>query len=426
MKSQKQPRIDPEFLINRRGLQALLFSSIKLMEISASVIVRTESLPWKLGLSHNVWALAQTAQLLHTRIGSLRVKEVRPCPATRAYRDFIDRIANLSDPVSEMGVLARLAYPDLKASVDRYRARLLSTDEVTADCLDQVSARLTALYSADIAPASLSPEFAETLARSGGAVPAADAFREEMHPGPAEESFTADLNSLRVIPARPGRSSQFTEAKDGSTKETASGYGPAFYDFAFRIELCATEICAAMLAHYVDAPWGLRHDLAKQLRDEARHFELFISRAEELGTKLGALPVRFEVWDNFMLGESLAERLIIEQRIGEGIALDSADDIYARLKASGEEELALVFQYVTADEITHVANGNKWLRSLLGTDDAVDALEKKVMNRLIRHKEGRVYKHPINVENRRLAGFHEDEIESIRREQSFDGSDADA
>ncbi|NKZ04343.1 DUF455 family protein [Actinomadura latina] len=409
MRSADPPHYDSEFLRNRQALQALLFSTTKLMEISASVLVRTPSIPQKLELSRNIWALAQSSQLLVDRIGSLRTRVALPRPGSREYADFIDDVISLSDPVREHEILEKLAYPDLRDCVELHRTRVPASDEVTVDCLNQVRERLTELSlpgPQEPVSAPLHFPFPKTGALSCGLV------RENL----SLEKIFIGRRTLERIPNRPGRDALVTQERTRDREERLSKYGPILYDFAFRIELCAAEICAALLAHHTEAPWGLRFDLARQLRDEIRHFELFISRANELGCKIGDLPVRFEVWDNFILGNDLAERLIIEQRLGEGGAIDSADNIYKRLKEDGEEELASAFQYVTADEIVHVANGNKWLRYLLGNDEAVAKLENKIKDRLKACRSVEVYKHPISVENRQLAGFTLVEIENIQQE----------
>jgi uncharacterized ferritin-like protein (DUF455 family) len=390
----------------RRALTALMFACERLAEIAAGVLVRHTDVEVKLALSREIWVLAQARTRLGERIAGLRTTAVQAQPAGPGYVEFTNQIVSLQNPEIEDSALVHLAFPDLRDAFLAHRARIPKmADEETAERLTDILQKFDAVrLGGRPAPHCLLP-LERSLSDCGGVLGAA---------GAQDAPSVSPVPALAMIPLRPGRAAHMLESTPQSGTRPA-GYGPALHDLAFRIELCAAEICACLLAHHADQPWELRHDLAKQTRDEARHFELFMEHARSLGTQIGACPVQFEVWDKFILGRTLEERIIIQQRIGEGTALDGAETLHARLKADGQHDLAQVFEYITADEVCHVAVGNKWLRRMLGDQAAILAAEEEILARLGRHGMAPVYKHPINVADRMLSGFTELELDVARQ-----------
>jgi hypothetical protein len=201
-----------------------------------------------------------------------------------------------------------VAYPDLRNAVIAHKTRVpAAADETTVECLSSVLSKLDVLRIGD-GPIPHCLTALEILMTSSGGALALDNASEALPESTSHNGSDLKVRSaLPLIPLRPGRDASYREADHGEDVKGV-GYGPALHDFAFRIELCATEICAAMMAHHPEAPWGLRFDLAKQTRDESRHFELFASRVRQLGVRLGDMPLQFEVWDKFVVGENLPER----------------------------------------------------------------------------------------------------------------------
>lgn len=211
-------------------------------------------------------------------------------------------------------------------------------------------------------------------------------------------------------PEYPGRPQTMARAESNYRPGTVASQ---LHDFAFRIELCATEVCAAMIAATPDAPLSLHIDLARQVRDEMRHFELFMGQVRDRGHAVEDFPIRFEVWDKFKCGRTIEEWLVIEQRLGEGNALDTAKAVYDRLVVAEELEAAAIFEFVTADEVQHVKTGNRWLAELVGDEAAVATLESLVLQKLDAAGMAHVPKPKIEVELRLAADFSTSEIERV-------------
>jgi uncharacterized ferritin-like protein (DUF455 family) len=192
------------------------------------------------------------------------------------------------------------------------------------------------------------------------------------------DSTAANRPALVEVPARPVRDERFREVPGyvcKSLHDDMGNLGEFLHNVALGVELCASEACAAMLGFDVAAVWDLRFDLARQVRDEARHFLLLSKRAEALGTPRGAYPAEYIVWDRFALGRSLDERLMIEQRIGETTGVDGGALPQERLEAAGDLITARIFDFINADEVTHVRTANHWLPTLLGDRESVDDFE---------------------------------------------------
>lgn len=227
--------------------------------------------------------------------------------------------------------------------------------------------------------------------------------------------------ALESIPERPARSLDLAQsanyvgpplAKDMSNRTVF------LHAVALGVELCAAEACAAMVASNPRAPWGLRYDLARQLNDEVRHFRLFESRIRELGGFIGQYPVEYDVWDRFRLGTDISEQLMIEQRIGESVGLDGGALAYAGFRAAGDNKTASIFDFINADEVTHVSLGNRWLKKLLPSELQRADLEQKLRQRLADSELSVKAGLPVNSPDRLLAGYSEQELLSVRSASS--------
>ncbi|MGH3622267.1 MAG: DUF455 family protein [Sciscionella sp.] len=218
------------------------------------------------------------------------------------------------------------------------------------------------------------------------------------------------------LPCRPGRPAEML-VEDQVDSGTPDGTPGRFLHGAiFTIELCAAELCAASLAlHALEVPTALLVDISKQVFDEMRHFRMLAGLLDRYDTALGDYPIDTLIWDKFLLGESLAERLVIEQRLGEGIGLDGGYSLYQRFVAASDLHAVQCFDFINADEMTHVRNGNRWIEYLTGGVEARTALDEKMRQRLAENDWRVKHNEPINVTDRSLAGFSRDEIADIRR-----------
>jgi uncharacterized ferritin-like protein (DUF455 family) len=89
----------------------------------------------------------------------------------------------------------------------------------------------------------------------------------------------------------------------------------------------------------------------------------------------------YALWD-MAAGEPIEVSLAVQQRVGEWIGVDGAIWQAQQLQFGGDEITSELFEFVALDEITHVSFGNKWLRSIAGSDAKIQrvhdlALQKR-------------------------------------------------
>jgi uncharacterized ferritin-like protein (DUF455 family) len=216
-------------------------------------------------------------------------------------------------------------------------------------------------------------------------------------------------------PRRPGRPQGLVVVDSVASQRPGQSMAAFLHGNMFTIELCAAELCAEMIALDAwSAPLGCLVDLAKQVQDEVRHFKILENLLLLRNGRVGDYPIDTQIWDKFLLARNLTERLVIEQRIGEGIGLDGGLALYEEFGRQQDERARRAMEFLNADEMTHVRNGNKWIMWQLGNWKAVRDLDLELRDRLM--AAGWPVKHwePINVNDRELAGFSADEITEIR------------
>lgn len=131
------------------------------------------------------------------------------------------------------------------------------------------------------------------------------------------------------------------------------------------LELGTMEQTCRILLDFPDAPPALLVDMARQCWDEARHAQLLIERLAELGRPVAVRPVRGSRLAALCAGRPLALRLAMHQRWGEWSGVCGARWHRAAFAARGDLRTALIFDWIEADEILHVAQGNHWIRFLV-------------------------------------------------------------
>lgn len=185
-------------------------------------------------------------------------------------------------------------------------------------------------------------------------------------------------------------------------------------------EVDGLEMSARNLTDFPDAPWELRLAIARQCSDEARHVEMFRRCFEARGGRVGQYPVMNFQYRILTKIDSLIGRLAVQNRSFEAAGLDAIQqEVLARSSASGEEDLAELFDWQLADEVQHVRYANAWiprLRSARGPGALLDlARAVSVAGRALSVVAGdAVMTSPVAEDLRREAGFTDEEIESAR------------
>jgi len=149
------------------------------------------------------------------------------------------------------------------------------------------------------------------------------------------------------------------------------------------IEVSAAEICARNISDFGPVmPLQFTFDMARQVMDEMRHAKMAKKLLYKYGGELGDFTYRNHVWNSYLLGDSLAEKLAIEQIIGEGNGLDTTALSISIFDELGLSDLKTYYEFLQADETIHCAFGNRWISYLVDYDqskfdDVIDqAIEK--------------------------------------------------
>jgi uncharacterized ferritin-like protein (DUF455 family) len=259
---------------------------------------------------------------------------------------------------------------------------------------------------------------------------------------PAAISST-DLKTVRGISLRrdPAREPCFTIVDQHTElKEYVDNSPVALRERLHRhmnTELQTLEIAARSLAEFVDAPWDLRREIARQCWDEARHVRLLYRRLKTKGGRKGEFPIMNFDWGVSTLATTIAARLALQNRALEGGEMDLLRQLITLWRDVGDAETAALMEAILADEIQHVRFANRWLRRL-AKENARTLFDVMMAMRLLKSITEAVAPHPgetnalgvdlaaVNhastppsVEDRRLAEFSDEEIVAMLRSQGL-------
>jgi hypothetical protein len=149
-----------------------------------------------------------------------------------------------------------------------------------------------------------------------------------------------------------------------------------FFHGLMDAELTAAELMARNSHEYPEMPWDFHVDMARQVWDEMRHAKVhYMLMPTELGCRWGDYPVTFSYFKS-VYAHDLLGRLALFNSTSEQRAMWRHSRRREALTERGQEKVAMVFDYLLADEVPHVHNGVRWGTHLLDGDEA--AYRRKV------------------------------------------------
>ena len=168
-----------------------------------------------------------------------------------------------------------------------------------------------------------------------------------------------------------------------------------------------------------DVPYGLKLDMARQCRDEARHCEISVKLTEWMGTEIGEFTESPFLFQAACSPDALL-RLAGVNRALEGLAIDVFNTMRNFGDKAGDPVLEFCEDWMLADEVTHVKMGSDWIRKLTVNDPERRAkvLEfQAIVDKLFSLGGGRADEDdsPIKLARqfRKMAGFTDEEIDTI-------------
>jgi uncharacterized ferritin-like protein (DUF455 family) len=139
-----------------------------------------------------------------------------------------------------------------------------------------------------------------------------------------------------------------------------------FFHGLMDAELSAAELMARNSHEYPEMPFDFHVDMARQTWDEARHAKVHdLLMKDELGCAWGDYPVGFAYFKSIYAYDLLG-RLALFNGTSEQRAMWRHSRRRKALLDLGQERVAMVFDYLLADEVPHVHNGARWGSHLLG------------------------------------------------------------
>ena len=225
---------------------------------------------------------------------------------------------------------------------------------------------------------------------------------------------TVGVACADMIPEFPGRDVQIVLNIKGHPPKppfnTVEGQARMLHDLG-NIELQAMELAVRTLAQFPDAPAAFRRELADVALEEARHYNLCLNALDELGYPWGSWPVHRSLWDVVTDGD-LLERVLIVHRYMEGAGLDAGSRLMQRLTGVKAPLAREVVGTIVREEVGHVSFGSTWFRKLC-VANGIDANQyfadayPEILRAIPRNEKP-------DYDVRRLAGFTEPELETIR------------
>jgi uncharacterized ferritin-like protein (DUF455 family) len=191
-----------------------------------------------------------------------------------------------------------------------------------------------------------------------------------------------------------------------------------FFQRQMNEEINGLEASARCLTDFPETAWALRLELARQCADEARHALMFRRILESRGGYVGQFPVLNFQYRIITKRPSLIERLAIQNRSFEAGGIDAITFGIGAARASGDEQIAALYEAQLADEVNHVRFANEWIRKAIqqnrrclldigGALTAASLAFAEVMGQ--EGTEGVSY--PIDTVGRLDAGFTPEEIQ---------------
>jgi uncharacterized ferritin-like protein (DUF455 family) len=403
--------VTQSFQERRAKLCAYLYSLVRLLELEAAWLTLDANLESKLALGIAIGLAGEDIARLQARLRTLLSQEA--VPACRApYADSFDRAALLEDGRQRVG-FAVSVLSDLSANMRAHVANEPFMGDQPSTCmLENILASLDRQLR-ELRPWADESAFLEPVAAPNG---------EDVRIYAAEEP----LPTMLPMPVRPPNwvisSEPFTTHKSAAdVLEMGEHTRRWLHRIATDVEIDAMELCCRNIVDFRAMPLDFKVDMARQVWDETRHALMLRRFLRRLGAELGDYPYSAAVWSKYMLGETLAERLAIEQVIQEGDAIEANIAFAELLVQAGHVDLAEVIDFANADEACHAYFGNKWLRYL--TNDDADEYWSVLNGACAKLRRQLKPTESMHIEIRRLTGFPVDTTSDAGHPRSGGESD---
>jgi uncharacterized ferritin-like protein (DUF455 family) len=186
-------------------------------------------------------------------------------------------------------------------------------------------------------------------------------------------------------------------------------------------ELQALEGAGRSLWDFPEAPWEFKMNMARQCWDETRHVQVYEKLLEHVGGYAGMFPESTFLFE-CACADDPALRVAGVNRGLEGLACDVFRDMIRYAEKTGDDTMRQAVDYVLADELTHVRFGSEWVKEFTkGDADRFERAQdfRRQVDKQFSFGGARSEREdaaiPIAWEDRREAGFTEQELEELKQ-----------
>ena len=221
----------------------------------------------------------------------------------------------------------------------------------------------------------------------------------------------AVLGEPAGLPGRPERP-RLVPHQRIRTRSPASREGRAavLHGIA-HIEFNAINLALDAVWRFPAMPDDYYRDWARVAVEEAGHFTMLVGHLASLAHRYGDFDAHNGLWEMAERtgGDPLA-RMALVPRTLEARGLDASPPLRRKLAEAGDARAAEILDVILADEIGHVAIGNRWYAWLCRRRglDPVAAFAA-----LARQHGAPRPRPPLNLAARRAAGFSEAELQAL-------------
>jgi uncharacterized ferritin-like protein (DUF455 family) len=213
----------------------------------------------------------------------------------------------------------------------------------------------------------------------------------------------AALDEPAGLPGRPARPRLVAPAALARRSPYTRDGRAALLHAVAHIEFNAINLALDAVWRFASMPDDYYRDWLQVATEEALHFSLLTAHLATLGHAYGDFDAHDGLWQMVeKTKHDLVARMALVPRTLEARGLDATPPMRAKLSRAGDTRAVEILDVILADEVGHVAIGNRWYRWLCERD-GLDALA---------HYDALAQRHaaprpvpPFNFEARRRAGF---------------------
>lgn len=219
------------------------------------------------------------------------------------------------------------------------------------------------------------------------------------------------LTAPEHLPGRPERPALVAPGRvPRRSMHTAQGRAALLHAVA-HIEFNALNLALDAVWRYPALPPAYYRDWLQVAVEEAHHFTLLRGHLQTLGYDYGDFAAHGGLWA--MAEKTAADpvaRMALVPRTLEARGLDVTPAMQAGFERAGDSAAAAILAVILADEIGHVAVGNRWYRWLCAREELDPVAQQAWLEKQFAAPR---LKPPFNLDARRAAGFTVAELAAL-------------